>query len=150
VKIIKFILANVSCDTVTAINMPAVSRDQAEQLAIQNLLGIFGERDPSKRLAQMQKTYAAKITFYDPDKIVNGHAAVDEMISQLLESNPGWTFRPFGNVWVNCDLVMMEWKFGPDGQTAPIHGNDVMFIDGDGKIEKMYTLIRGVSDIKAS
>jgi hypothetical protein len=150
VKIIKFILANVSCDTVTTLNMPAVSRDQAEQLAIQNLLGIFGERDPSKRLAQMQKTYAAKITFYDPDKIVNGHAAVDEMISQLLESNPGWTFRPFGNVWVNCDLVMMEWKFGPDGQTAPIHGNDVMFIDGDGKIEKMYTLIRGVSDIKAS
>jgi hypothetical protein len=150
VKIIKFILANVSCDTVTTLNMPAVSRDQAEQLAIQNLLGIFGERDPSKRLAQMQKTYAAKITFYDPDKIVNGHAAVDEMISQLLESNPGWTFRPFGNVWVNCDLVMMEWKFGPDGQTAPIHGNDVMFIDGDGKIEKMYTLIRGISDIKAS
>jgi hypothetical protein len=149
VKIITSILAGVCCDTATALNMP-VSRDQAEQLAKQNLLGIFGERDPSKRLAQMQKTYAANITFYDPDKIVNGHVAVDEMISQLLEGNPGWTFRPFGNVWVNCDLVMMEWEFGPDGQTAPVHGNDVMFINGEGKIEKMYTLIRGVSDINAS
>jgi hypothetical protein len=130
--------------------MPAVSRDQAEHLAKQNLLGIFGERDPSKRLAQMQKTYATNITFYDPDKIVNGYVAVDDMISQLLENNPEWTFRPFGNVWVNCDLVMMEWEFGPAGQTAPVHGNDVMFINGEGKIEKMYTLIRGVSDINAS
>jgi len=51
---------------------PAISREQAEQLAKQNLLGIFGERDKIKRLGQMQETYDENIAFYDPDKLIKG------------------------------------------------------------------------------
>lgn len=130
--------------------MPTMSREQAEQLANQNLLGIFDERDPSKRLTQMQKTYATYITFYDPDKALSGFDAINDFVSQLLESNPEWNFHPIGNVWINCDLVTLEWEFGPDGQTAPVRGNDVMFINDEGKIEKMYTMIQGVSDTSLS
>lgn len=125
---------------------PAISRAQAEQLARQNLLGIFGERDESKRLAQMQETYDEDIAFYDPDKLIKGFDVINEFISQLLDSNPEWAFRPCGNVWVNSDLVMLEWEFGPAGQTAPARGNDVMFVNDEGKIAKMYTMIQGVSD----
>jgi hypothetical protein len=42
---------------------------------------------------------------------------------------------------------MLEWEFGPTGKAAPVRGNDVMFVNGDGKIAKMYTMIQGVSDI---
>jgi hypothetical protein len=124
-----------------------MSREQAEQLAKQNLLGIFNERDPTERLTQMQATYDEDIAFYDPDKLIKGFGAINDFISQLLDSNPEWAFRPYGNVWVNCDLLMLEWEFGPAGQAAPVRGNDVMFVNGGGKIEKMYTMIRGVSDI---
>lgn len=126
---------------------PTISREQAEQLANQNLLGIFNERDTTKRLAQMQATYDKNIAFYDPDKLIKGFDVINDFISQLLDSNPEWTFRPRGNVWVNCDLVMLEWEFGPASQTAPVRGNDVMFVNDEGKVAKMYTMIQGVSDV---
>jgi hypothetical protein len=126
---------------------PAISREQAEQLAKQNLLGIFNERDTNKRLIQMQATYDQNIAFFDPDKLIKGFDTINNFISQLLDNNPEFTFRPRGNVWVNCDLVMLEWEFGPTGKAAPVRGNDVMFVNGDGKIAKMYTMIQGVSDI---
>jgi hypothetical protein len=128
--------------------MAAISRQHAEQLAKQNLLSIFNERDMTKRLAQMQMTYDEKIAFYDPDKLINGFDAISDFISQLLDNNPGWTFRSSGNVWVNCNLMMLEWEFGPPGELAPVRGNDVMFVDDNGKIGKMYTMIQGVSDIE--
>ena len=126
---------------------PSISQEQAEQLAKQNLLGIFGERDTTKRLAQMQATYDENIAFYDPDKLISGFDTINGFISQLLDSNPGWTFRPRGNVWINSDLIMLEWEFGPAGQAAPVRGNDIMFVNGEGKIGKMYTMIQGVSDV---
>jgi len=126
---------------------PAISRQQAEQLANQNLLGIFNERDSTKRLTQMQATYDEDIAFYDPDKLIKGFDTINEFVSQLHDSNPEWSFRPHGNVWVNSNLLMLEWEFGPAGQAAPVRGNDVMFVNGEGKIEKMYTMIQGVSDV---
>ena len=127
-------------------SQPAISRAQAEQLAKQNLLGIFNEHDTNKRLTQMQATYDENIAFYDPDKLIKGFDVINDFISQLLDGNPEWTFRPRGNVWVNCDLVMLEWEFGPTGQAAPVRGSDVMFVNSEGKIAKMYTMIQGVSD----
>ena len=126
---------------------PAISRQQVEQLARQNLLGIFNERDSVKRLAQMQATYDENIAFYDPDKLIKGFDTINIFISQLLDGNPEWTFRPRGNVWVNAELVMLEWEFGQVGEAASVRGNDVMFVNGEGKIEKMYTMIQGVSDV---
>ena len=126
---------------------PAISRQQAEQLAKQNLLGIFNERDSAKRLTQMRATYDEDIAFYDPDNLIKGFDAINEFVSQLLDSNPEWDFRPHGNVWVNCDLLMLEWEFGPADQPAPVRGNDVMFVNGEGNVAKMYTMIQGVSDV---
>lgn len=126
---------------------PTISREQAEQLAQQNLLGIFNERNSTKRLSQMQATYDENIAFYDPDKLIKGFDVINDFVSQLLDGNPEWSFRPRGNIWVNAELVMLEWEFGPAGEAAPVRGNDVMFVNGEGKIEKMYTMIQGVSDV---
>jgi hypothetical protein len=115
-------------------------------LAIQNLLGVFNERDQIKRLAQMQWACATDITIYDPNKVVVGFDAIDIMVSQLLDSNPGWSFSPVGKLWVNSDMVTLEWKFGPNGETAPVRGKDIMVVNEEMKIQKMYTMIKGVSD----
>lgn len=112
--------------------MTTVSLEQAKALAKQNLLGIFGERDATKSLAQMKATYAPNITFHKPDKTVVGHDAVDKIVSQLLESNPLSAFRTAGQLWVNHDLVTLEWEFDPGGQPAIVHGNDIRIVNGDG------------------
>lgn len=130
--------------------MATISADHARLLARQNLLAIFGERDPTKRMAQMEATYAPDITFHEPGKTVSGFNAINDVVAQLLDSNPDWAFRPVGQLWVNHNLVTLEWEFGPEDQAAPVHGNDIMIINGDGQIETMYTMIKGVSDVDAS
>ncbi|KAM0719603.1 hypothetical protein Q7P37_003733 [Cladosporium fusiforme] len=127
--------------------MATVSQELATSLAKQNLLGIFNERDATKRLQQMKETYDPNITFSEPSDVVSGFEAVDVIITKLLESNPEYSFRPVGKVWVNHEMVTMEWEFGPEGQSAAVSGNDIMLVNGQGKIEKMYTMIRGLSDV---
>lgn len=130
--------------------MVTASQEVAMTLAKQNLLGIFNERDPSKRLQQMKETYDANITFSEPGEVVSGLEAVDVIITKLLEKNPDYNFRPVGKVWVNHEMVTMEWEFGPDGQLSAVRGNDIMLINyTTGKIEKMYTMIDGLSDVGA-
>lgn len=128
--------------------MTTVSLEQAKALAKQNLLGIFGERDANKRLAQIKTTYASNITFHEPDKTVVGYEAVDKIVSQLLESNPQWAFRTAGQLWVNHNMITLEWEFGPEGRPAIVHGNDIMIVNADGQIDTLYTMIKGVSDVE--
>lgn len=127
--------------------MVNIPQELATTLAKQNLLGIFNERDPAKRLRQMQETYDSNITFSEPSDIVRGFEAVDGIITKLLEKNPEYSFRPVGKVWVNHDMVTMEWEFGAVGQPAAVHGNDIMLVNAKNKIEKMYTMIAGLSDV---
>lgn len=130
--------------------MVTASQEVAMTLAKQNLLGIFNERDPAKRLQQMKETYDANITFSEPGEAVSGLEAVDVIITKLLEKNPDYSFRPVGKVWVNHEMVTMEWEFGPDGKPSAVRGNDIMLVNyTTGKIEKMYTMIEGLSDIGA-
>lgn len=130
--------------------MVTASAEVAISLAKRNLLGIFNERNPAKRLEQMKETYSPNITFSEPSEVVSGIEAVDVVITKLLERSPDYVFRPVGKVWVNHEMVTMEWEFGPEGQAAAVCGNDIMFVDyTTGKIEKMYTMIDGLSDVGA-
>lgn len=130
--------------------MELLSHEVAVKLAKQNLLGIFGERDPTKRLSRMQETYDPDIIFHDPTGTVRGHEAVDTVISSLLDGKDDWTFRPVGKLWVAHDMVTLEWAFGPEGHAATVHGNDIMLVNKEGRIREMYTMIQGASDSELS
>ena len=123
-----------------------ISRAEAISLAKRNLLNIFGERDPQKRLAAMHETYASDITFYEPDNIVTGFDAISDLVESLLSKAPDWVFKPADKIWVNHDMVTLEWGFGPEGGEAVVKGNDLMIINSEGKVKAMYTMIFGISD----
>lgn len=130
--------------------MGSVSHETAASIAKQNLLSVFGERDSAKRLSRMKETYDPSIIFHEPNDTVQGYDAVDIVISKLLEGKDDWTFKPVGKLWVNHDMVTLEWAFGPDGHPAVVHGNDIMLVNKDGRIREMYTMIKGVSDAEIS
>lgn len=106
-----------------------------------NLFEVFGERDPQRRRAAIERTYHPDVVFVDPDEIVTGHDALDDKVDKILGEAPEFTFALDGPLYVNHDLAYLAWTFGPEG--APVvRGFDVAFVR-DGLIAKMYTILRG-------
>jgi len=137
--------------TLDRLTTMAQTRSHAELLASQNLYQIFNERDRLTRIAAMERTYSPSIVFYDPGEIFIGYEAIDKFVQNLLDANQSWQFKAAGPVWTTQAMVMMEWTFGPasaEGGTGEegVRGNDVMIIGEDGRIEKIWTMIKGVSD----
>jgi hypothetical protein len=111
-----------------------------EALMKANLLGVFGERDPQRRVAAIERTYAEDVVFADPDEVVVGRDAVDAKVQKLLDEAPGFVFAEAGPVYVNHDLGTLAWSFGPAGQPPVVTGFDICLIR-DGLIAKLYTIL---------
>ena len=117
-------------------------------LAIANLMGVFNERDQTKRLEAMQSSYEPSVILYDPNDALEGFSAISGFVDKLLDASPEWSFGHTGTAWINHDLVTMEWMFGPREGKAVVKGNDVMLVDpSSGKIAKVWTMIEGQSNV---
>jgi hypothetical protein len=82
----------------------------------QSLLGVFGERDDSRRTAAAEETYTDQVTFTDPEGEATGRPALLLKAAALLEGAPGFVFRAAGPVREAGDLGLLQWHFGPEGQ----------------------------------
>ncbi|WP_307860009.1 nuclear transport factor 2 family protein [Curtobacterium aurantiacum] len=105
-----------------------------------NLFEVFGERDPDRRRAAIERTYAPDVTFFDPDEVVTGHDALQAKAQRLLDGTPGFVFSPAGPVYENHGMGYLAWHFGPEGQPPVVSGMDICFVEGD-VIAKVYTLL---------
>jgi hypothetical protein len=111
-----------------------------QQLMTRSLLDVFNERDPERRAAAISAVYSPDVTFYEPDEVIEGPAALDRKVQQLLDGAPGWVFRPAGEVSTNHNLGRLTWHFGPDGEPPVVTGTDVAIID-NGRIHSLYVFI---------
>jgi hypothetical protein len=75
-----------------------------QQLMTRSLLDVFNERDPERRAAAMSAVYSPDITFYEPEEAIEGPAALDRKVQQMLDGAPGWVFHPAGEVSANHNL----------------------------------------------
>jgi hypothetical protein len=107
-----------------------------------NLLEVFGQRDPAKRRAAIERTYAADVTFADPEEVVTGHDALDAKAQKILDDAPGFVFTPAGPVRVVQDLGYLAWSFGPPDADPVVQGIDVA-LTRDGRIVRVYTMLLG-------
>jgi hypothetical protein len=105
-----------------------------------NLIEVFGERDPQRRRAAIERTYTPDVVFLDPDEIVEGWDALDAKVQKLLDGAPDFVFSPAGPVYVNHDLGYLAWGFGPEGNPPAVRGVDACFFR-EGRIAKMYTIL---------
>jgi hypothetical protein len=51
-----------------------------------------------------------------------------------------------GDLWLDFNLIMQPWVYGPPEAAEPaMKGWDVIHVDEDGKVHKLYALIEGMS-----
>jgi hypothetical protein len=105
-----------------------------------NLLEVFGERDPERRRAAIERTYTTDVVFSDPDEVVTGREALSAKAQQILDGAPDFVFSPGGPILVNHDLGYLAWNFGPDGEPPAVRGVDIALVR-DGLIASVYTLL---------
>jgi hypothetical protein len=105
-----------------------------------NLLEVFGERDPQRRRAAIDRVYAADVRFSDPDEVVIGRAALDAKAQRILDGAPDFVFSPSGPLRVVQDLGYQAWNLGPEGAEPVVRGVDIALVR-DGVIARVYTLL---------
>jgi hypothetical protein len=111
------------------------------QLMTASLLKVFGERDPARRRAAMQRTFAADVIFHDPEGTVTGHEALAGRIEALYAgAPPDWAFLAAAPAAEVADLGRVTWTFGPPAGPEAVRGMDIGII-ADGRIATMYTIV---------
>jgi hypothetical protein len=106
-----------------------------------NLLDVFGERDPERRRAAIERTYHPDVVFSDPDALVTGHDALHAKAQKILNDAPAdFAFSPAGKVYVNHDMGYLAWHLGPEGADPIVRGVDIALVR-DGLIASVYTLL---------
>jgi len=136
--------------TVTTTPEP-VSASLAHTLAHNNLLGVFSNRDASSRREVIKATYTPDVVFFEPDSTERGHEGVDTRAQALLDERPGWEFVADGPVKRNHDMLYLAWGFGPkvNGEVdVKVRGSDVLMVR-DGKVDRLWVLIDGVTDVQS-
>lgn len=111
-----------------------------ERLMRANLLEVFGERDPERRLAAIRRTYTEDVVFADPEGSVQGHEALHAKAQAILDGAPGFTFQPDGGLYQVESMGYQAWALGPAGEAAVVRGVDMGFVR-DGLLEKVYTVV---------
>ena len=130
---------------------------RAHELAHNNLLRVFSERDSTKRDSIIPETYTKDAVVYEPDNaILHGHAEINKKVSELLTERAGWNFTPIGEVKLVGDFVYLKWGFSPPGSDGQVDvkatGADHFVVkkDEDGKVRiaTLYVVTDGLSDVK--
>jgi hypothetical protein len=60
----------------------------AAELLYMNLHEVFSERDPEKRRAAIERTYAEDVRFIDPEGEVVGRKALNDRAQKILDDAP--------------------------------------------------------------
>jgi hypothetical protein len=113
----------------------------AEQLLRANLHEVFAERDPEKRRAAIERTYAPDVVFADEDGEVTGHDAIDAKAGAILARAPAeFAFAEDGPAYVDGGTAALAWRFGPPGGEPVARGIDILTLAG-GRVARVRTLL---------
>ncbi len=118
--------------------MPAADYDAILQ---SNLSRVFGERDPDRRLMAIRELYVEDAVLHEPDRSVQGHEAISQAVTDLLERlPPQFQFSPIRPALGHNGLGRLQWRSGPSGGPAVVTGTDVAHV-ADGKIQTLHVFV---------
>jgi hypothetical protein len=117
-----------------------VSDSTLEQLMHANLLEVFGERDPDRRRAAIERIYTEDVVFADAEGQVQGHAAIHAKAQEILDGAPGFAFRVDGPFLHAQDLGYLAWALGPVDADPVVRGVDMGFVR-DERLAQVYTVL---------
>lgn len=117
--------------------------DAAELLQMNR--DVFAERDPEKRRAAIERTYAEDVRFIDPDGESVGREAINDRAQKILDDAPAdFVLEEDGLAYVSPDTAIQAWRFGPPGSPV-VRGIDVLTVR-DGSVSVVRTLIGSRGD----
>jgi SnoaL-like domain len=103
---------------------------------------VFAERDPEKRRAAIERTYAEDVRFIDPDGESVGREAINDRAQKILDDAPAdFVLEEDGLAYVSPDTAVQAWRFGPPGSPV-VRGIDVLTVR-DGSVSVVRTLLIG-------
>ena len=111
-----------------------------EKLMYANLLEVFGERDPERRMAAIRRTYTPDVVAADPDGEVVGYEALSAKAQSILDQSPDFVFQVDGTVYQVADALYLGWALGPEGAAPVVRGADFALVR-DGRMSRLYTVI---------
>ncbi|MGW5152554.1 nuclear transport factor 2 family protein [Rhodococcus koreensis] len=118
------------------------------RLMEENLLAVFNERDPQRRLTVVRRNYAPDVRWSDPEGTVIGQDRLHERAQELLDGPlSGLTFTQSGPVYQTANLGLLAFDVVPldraagAGSSEPlISGYDVAIVEND-VIAQLFTVI---------
>ena len=112
----------------------------AAELLHMNLVEVFSERDPEKRRAAIERTYAEDVRFIDPEGEVVGREALNDRAQKILDDAPAdFVLEEDGLGYVSPDTAAKPWRFGPPGSPV-VRGIDILTVR-DGSVSVVRTII---------
>ena len=101
---------------------------------------VFSERDPEKRRAAIERTYAEEVRFIDPQGEVVGQQALNDRAQKILDDAPAdFVLEEDGLGYVSPDTAAQAWRFGPPGSPV-VRGIDILTVS-DGRVSVLRTLL---------
>ena len=112
-----------------------------ERMLQENLARVFSERDTGRRNAAIRELYADDAILYEPQAVVQGHAAISRTVENLLSTlPPDFVFAATGPALGHHGAGRLLWQGGPAGGPAAVSGTDVILVE-DGKIASLFVFI---------
>jgi len=101
-------------------------------------LACWNETDPQARRALIDDNWTTDATYVDPLAEVAGREAIDATIAAVQAQFPGFVFTQLGEMDAHHQQARFTWGLGVPGDAPLVEGFDVVVINDDGRIERVY------------
>ena len=107
-------------------------------LLTRNLLDVFGENDPVRRLAAIDEIFTEDGVFYDPTSGAHrGRDEIDRVAGAIRATHPDFRYLPIAEAEELGNGGRLKWVAGRPGEVPAYAGTDFI-IARDGRIAAVY------------
>jgi hypothetical protein len=112
-----------------------------DKLMRANVVRVFSERDPVRRLDAIRELYAEEAILTEPELVCKGYSAISGAVTELLSTlPPAFVFSPIGVAIGHHGVGRLLWKAGPPNGATAVTGMDVAHFQ-DGRIHALYVFL---------
>jgi hypothetical protein len=110
-----------------------------------NIVRVFNERNPDRRLAALGELYTEGATLCDPETVATGRDSISDAIESLHRMlPPDFAFTATGHAVGHNGAARLFWRAGPPERPAAITGTDVAHFE-NGRIKLLYVFVDPVT-----
>jgi len=104
---------------------------------IDTYLEAYGETDTDRRLALIEKVFAAEAHVFDPPIDGAGHIGINEMFTAVQSQFAGHTFRRSTGVDSHHGIGRYGWEMVAGDGSVTLAGMDVAVVNDAGKLTRV-------------